>query len=120
MTRRITCAWSPLRMHVTSNSLSPASTSPPLPEGRTLPGSAPLYLAGFVAALSALLSVGLILDEDPGFVTLTITLSAIGYVISFIIRRQGINANSVELPAAIVCVLLAAAAYSSDRGLPFL
>src|SRR2546426_1445743 len=103
MMRRITCAWSRLRMHVTSNSTAPAPPSSALADGRTLPGSMPLYVAGFVAALSALLSVGLILDEDPGFVTLTITLSAIGYVISFIIRRQGINANSVELPAAIVC-----------------
>ena len=88
-------------------------------EGRTTPGSLPLYIAGYLVTLSALMSMGLILDEDPGFISLVMGLSAIGFAVSFLLRRQSINAYSVELPAAAVCVLLAIAA-TTDRGIPFL
>ena len=103
-------------MHVTSNS---ASVTPDTADGRTTPGSLPLYIAAFLVTLSSLLSMGLLLDEDPGFISLTMALTGIGFVVSFLIRRQAINAYSVELPAAAVCVMLAIAA-TTDQGIPFL
>src|SRR5947208_2407648 len=103
-------------MHVT---LSRAADEPVVDDGRTTPGSVPLYVAGFLVTLSALLSMRLLLDEDPGFISLIIGLSAIGFVVSFLVRRQGVNAYSIEIPAAAICVLLAVAA-TGDRGIPFL
>jgi len=99
----------------------PATLSNPIPEadGRTTRGSVPLYVAGFLVTLSALLSIGLLLDEDPGFVSMITLITAVGFVVSFLVRRQSVNAYSVELPAAAVCVLLAIAA-TTDRGIPFL
>ena len=107
-------------MPATLNNIGPIGPiGPTTDDGRTTPGSVPLYVAGFLVSLSALLSIGLLLDEDPGFVTMITLITAVGYVVSFLVRRQRVNAYSVELPAAAVCVLLAIAA-TTERGLPFL
>src|SRR5687767_14747575 len=116
------CDWNPRKMHdiLNNQSISPIRPIGPIAEdGRTTPGSVPLYIAGFLVTLSALMSIGLLLDEDPGFVSMITLITAVGYVVSFLVRSQRVNAYSVELPAAAVCVLLAIAA-STERGIPFL
>src|SRR5512142_1111480 len=102
----------------TSSNLHAARASGAEEQERS-PASVPMYVAAFAAAAAGLLAVGLVL-EDPAFTNLTLGLTVAGFIVSYLCRRCNLAPKSVEVPAAVLCVALAALAFTSDRLLPFL
>jgi hypothetical protein len=66
--------------------------------------SIPLYVAAFIVTLSGLYAVNFILPEDDtlSFMKLTLGLTTLGFLVSFISRKQNISPRSIQLPAVIL------------------
>lgn len=81
------------------------------------PASLPLYLAAFVTTGCGLYATGVAL-QDAAFTNLVFALAGIGFLVSYISRRQNISPQAVELPALLLCGLVFVMAFASNQ--PFL
>lgn len=78
------------------------------------PASIPLYLSALVITLCGLVAVNLLL-EDAAFMNLTMGLTTIGFLVSYVSRRMRIAPRTVELPAVVICAMLTLLAVLSDQ-----
>jgi transglutaminase-like putative cysteine protease len=91
------------------------------PDSRAaVPVSIPLYAAGFVASASGLLSVGLTFSDDTSFVILTVLLTAIGFVVSYLSRVQNLSSASIELPAVLIFAAICLLTFVNEQAPAFL
>ncbi len=89
------------------------------PEEQPTPASLPMYFAAIVITLCGLQAVNITL-EDPGFGNLTLILTMVGFMVSFLCRQQRLPSHLVELPAALVFAVICFLTIASDQSLPFL
>jgi len=78
------------------------------------PASIPLYLSALIATLCGLYAVFLLLEDVP-FTQLTMGLTFIGFLVSFVSRKMKIPPRTIEVPAVVICATLALLAVLSDQ-----
>jgi transglutaminase-like putative cysteine protease len=106
-------------MSVYSHRAQPPAPAPPASEQVATPPSIVMYVAAFVVTYCGLFAVDLAL-ADASFAILVTTLAAVGFVVSYVTRRQNIAPRNVELPALIVCACVFVMAVASDPIMPML
>lgn len=78
-----------------------------------------LYIAGWLVSLSGLFAVNFSLN-NPGFATLTYSLTTGGYVISYVLRTRNLSLRAVQTPLLVGISLVTLAAISSGQGIAWL
>jgi transglutaminase-like putative cysteine protease len=102
----------------------PKTESQPTPPPRNEeeyqpPPSLLMYLAGFIVTFCGLYPVTLTL-EDPSFTMLILSLTVIGFLVSYISCQQNISSRTIEFPAAIIFCGVCLLTFISDTSLPLL
>lgn len=99
----------------TNRSAAPAA----LTEAGTGPISPAMYVAAYITTMCGVLGVAITL-EDPAYTNLAMGLCTIGFVVSFISRRQSIATSVIELPAAVLFFGVCVFALLSEQGIQML
>ncbi len=98
----------------------PRLTPPLAPEEEYQPPpSLLMYLAGFIVTFCGLYPVMLTL-EDPSFTMLILSLTVIGFLVSYVSCQQNIASRTIEFPAAIIFCGVCLLTFMSNTSLPLL
>src|SRR5690348_5600950 len=98
-------------MPTSSMKIRQENPAPAMPEADATgewqsPPSLPLYIAAFVISICGLYAVNLELD-DPSFALMTEALVLLGFFVSYISRKFNVSSRAVEIPAVVLCTMLA-------------
>lgn len=97
-----------------SSPSAPAQQTPARVQGTT-PPSVLMYLAGFIVTACGLYAVSLAL-ADEHFAVLTLAMTVIGFVVSYLVCYEGIRTGPIEAVAALLFAVICLSLLSGGPG----